>query len=90
MKPKTIIVILAVFLVLETFLLSGIINMYVIEHDSSAVRCETINAQTEIINTFIDLNSHAFGLKMEKSELEECEEPYQNSVRIKLQELKNE
>lgn len=90
MKKKTVIIILGVLLVMQLFVIIGLSRMYVVEHDLSVVRCETINLQTEIINTFIDLNSDVFDLQVEKSEYTQCEEPIQDSIKIKLQELKDE
>lgn len=84
------VVILTILLIIESLLLFGAINWAIDEHDLAVVRCETINLQTETINTFIDLSEEMLGTKLEKQDISECREPISLIVKNKLQELKNE
>jgi len=87
---KLAIIFLIVVMLIQSYFFLVLTKMYLEEHDLSVIRCETINMQSETINTFIDLSEEMLGTKLEKSKIVECREPFMDKVKNKLQEIKNE
>jgi len=77
-------IVLSILLVFQSFAFLIQNRMYVIEHDLRVIECYNSNTLIEMSNIML------FDYGIEKIEYQECEEPFDKSILIKLKEIENE